>query len=103
MVVCRRMRKLLIPLTLLLLLSSCWDFRAKPRTAERKVPGYKATYTTDTTLLRIQSMPPKPVQFAGKIYVKDKLIFQSDVGYGIHVIDNSDPSAPLRVGFIRVP
>ena len=97
------MQKLLIPLLLLFSLSSCWDFRTRPRTPERKVPGYKATYTTDSALYRIQTMSPRPVQFAGKIYVKDKLIFQSDVGYGIHVIDNTNPATATRVGFIRIP
>ena len=47
-------------------------------------------------------MGPKPVQYAGKIYVKDKLIFQNDLGYGIHVIDNTNPATATRIGFIRV-
>ncbi len=38
----------------------------------------------------------------GKIYVKDNLVFQSDIGYGVHVIDNSNPSQAGPISFIRV-
>jgi hypothetical protein len=39
---------------------------------------------------------------AGKIYVKDNLIFQNDFGYGIHVFDKSVPSNPKKIGFINL-
>jgi hypothetical protein len=38
----------------------------------------------------------------GKIYVRGSLIFQNDIGYGIHVIDNSIPSQARPIGFIKV-
>lgn len=39
----------------------------------------------------------------GKIYYKDGYIFLNDKYKGIHVIDNSNPSAPVKVGFINIP
>jgi hypothetical protein len=39
----------------------------------------------------------------GKIYFKDHFIFINEVLKGIHVIDNSDPSAPLFVAFVEIP
>ena len=87
---------------LAVLLSSCWDFGTRPRNNPRTVLGYKPTYTNDSSLFRIQTMGPQPVKFAGKIYVKDNLIFQNDIGWGVHIIDNSNPAAANRIGFIRV-
>jgi len=39
----------------------------------------------------------------GKIYFKDNYIFINESLKGIHVIDNSDPSAPAFVSFISIP
>jgi len=97
------------PLTTLLVLSvllvSCWDFNRRPPTSPLppgKVLGYKPVYSSDPALIKVQSMSPQPVQSPGKIYVKGNLIFQSDFGNGIHIIDNTNPASPTRIGFIRV-
>ena len=39
----------------------------------------------------------------GKIYLKDNYIFVNELYKGIHVINNSDPTAPVKEGFIRIP
>jgi len=39
----------------------------------------------------------------GKIYFKDNFIFVNEYQKGIHVINNSDPSAPEIVKFIEIP
>ena len=97
------MRNQLFAVTILaILLSSCWDFNTRPRTNPRKVLGYKPVYSTDPSQFRVQSMAPQPVKVAGKIYVKDNLIYQNDIGWGVHIIDNTVPSAASRIGFIRV-
>jgi len=97
------------PLTTLLVLSvllvSCWDFNRRPPTSPLppgKVLGYKPVYSSDPALIKVQSMSPQPVQSPGKIYVKGNLIFQSDFGNCFHIIDNSNPASPVRIGFIRV-
>jgi hypothetical protein len=38
----------------------------------------------------------------GKIYALGSYLFQNDIGYGIHVIDNSVPAQARPVGFIKV-
>jgi hypothetical protein len=85
-------------------LASCWDWGRRPvePVNYQKVWGYKPVYTTDTALLKILSEAPRTMKNPGKIYVKDHLIFQNDIGYGIHVIDNSNPSQARTIGFIRV-
>ena len=95
-------KQIIAVLVLAVLFSSCWDFRQKPRTGERKVLGYKPVYSSDSSAFRVQTMGPQTVKNAGKIYVKDQLIFQSDEGWGVHVINNANPSSPTPIGFIRV-
>lgn len=51
----------------------------------------------------VKSEAPKPLKKPGKILVKDDLIFISENLEGVHVIDNSDPTAPKPIAFINVP
>ena len=53
-------------------------------------------------LLKIQSEVPRVMKNPGKIYVKGNLVFQNDIGYGVHIIDNTIPAQALPVGFIKV-
>ncbi|AYN69114.1 hypothetical protein D1013_17870 [Euzebyella marina] len=45
---------------------------------------------------------PEPIQQSGKIYAYKNFVFVNDVYRGFHIIDNSDPSAPENVGFIKL-
>jgi hypothetical protein len=86
-----------------LIFSGCWDWQRRPGYEPyKKVWGYKPVFSTDSTLLRVQSEAPRTMKHPGKIYVKDNLVFQNDIGYGIHIIDNSVPSQAHPVGFIRI-
>ena len=100
------MRKsILLLASLSFLLAGCWDFGRRPIEPPimyKKVWGYKAVYTKDTMLLKIQSEAARAMKNPGKIYVKGNLVFQNDIGYGVHVIDNSIPSQAKSIGFIKV-
>lgn len=39
---------------------------------------------------------------SGKIYIKDNLLFVSEVNEGFHVFDNSDPVNPIKKAFLKV-
>lgn len=39
----------------------------------------------------------------GKIYVYDEYLFVNELYDGIHIFDNSDPSAPQKLGYLRIP
>lgn len=39
----------------------------------------------------------------GKIYFYNNYIFVSELNEGIHVIDNSDPTNPVQMNFIKIP
>jgi hypothetical protein len=44
-----------------------------------------------------------PIQGAGNIYVYNQFIFLSEEDKGIHIINNSTPSAPVMEGFMNIP
>lgn len=46
---------------------------------------------------------PKELSQPGKIYLKDNFIFINEYFEGIHIIDNSDPEAPVIAGFVTIP
>ncbi|HEY8916828.1 MAG TPA: hypothetical protein VIM87_10325 [Chitinophaga sp.] len=50
-----------------------------------------------------KSEGPQPIETAGKIYLYGKYIFLNELNKGIHIIDNSNPSAPSNVAFINIP
>lgn len=95
---------LVLPCLIILCLSGCWGWQGKPDrpVTFTKVLGYRPVFTTDTAMLRVQSEPPRSMKNPGKIYVRGNLLFQNDIGYGIHIIDNSIPSQARPIGFIKV-
>jgi len=46
---------------------------------------------------------PITVGYPGKIYIKGDYLFVTEIGRGIHVFDNINPSSPNNIGFIKVP
>lgn len=51
----------------------------------------------------IKSLPPAPMEQTGKIYYKHPYLFVNEINKGIHVIDNTNPASPQRIGFINIP
>jgi hypothetical protein len=99
------MKKISHLLLTTLLLSSCIDWKKvppEPLPPPVKVLGYVPIYSQDLELLSIKVDTPRAMKNAGKIYVKDNLIFQNDLGFGIHVYDRSNPSSPKNIGFITL-
>ncbi|RFS26365.1 hypothetical protein DVR12_00830 [Chitinophaga silvatica] len=73
---------------------------------EKTVP-YKLYIPVYTSLEVIRASVntdyPKEITDNGKIYLYGKYIFLNEIGKGIHVIDNTDPSAPKNLSFINIP
>lgn len=45
---------------------------------------------------------PRVLGTPSKIYSKDNYLFVSEAGLGVHIIDNTDPKAPKKIGFLKV-
>lgn len=71
------------------------------------IPGetmaYVPVYARPSDLSSIDVEAARPVEEAGKIYAYGSYIFQNDVNKGVHIIDNSRPGNPIKVGFIKIP
>ncbi len=50
----------------------------------------------------VDIVAPEPIDESGKIYAYQDYIFVNDKFKGIHVVDNSDPSNPQQVAFIKI-
>ncbi len=61
--------------------------------------------TMDVAQFKAQAVSvtePEPIISSGKIYTYRSYIFVNDVNRGFHVIDNSNPTAPERIAFIKL-
>jgi hypothetical protein len=65
---------------------------------------FEPVYKTKTEVrANIKSNPARSVENPGKIYIRGHFIFLNEVDKGVHVIDNTDPSAPKNIAFIDIP
>ena len=90
---------------ILLFFCSCWKpYRNQPDPYyERKVWDSKPIYAAVTTAKKVEYLLGKqPIVHAGNIYAYQHLVFQVDIGRGIHVIDNTVPANAERIGYIKV-
>lgn len=51
----------------------------------------------------IKSNAPLPVKNPGKIFVLGNYIFLNEIDKGVHIIDNSNPAAPVNKYFVSIP
>lgn len=51
----------------------------------------------------VKVLPPQAIGKHGKIYTWGPVLFVSEPGQGIHVIDNERPENPRQVAFVRIP
>jgi hypothetical protein len=84
----------------LLLLWSCSDH------CDRQVSYtyYKPVYSTSEDIrASFAFRQPEEISYPGKIYLLGAYLFVNEIGKGIHIISNADPSNPQNVGFINIP
>ncbi len=85
----------------LLMLQGCVkDVCTKTYTYTYFQPLYK---TTAEARANIISNAPRALNNTGKIYIKGNYIFLNEIDKGIHIIDNSNPVAPINKAFIDIP
>lgn len=82
----------------LLVLSACIQEPASPPSAYSPVLMKRSELEKS-----VEWRDSRDIQKAHKIYIKDHLIFIVERFEGIHVIDNSDPKNPEKLGFMRIP
>jgi hypothetical protein len=98
------MKTLVLNLSLALFVLLFWGCRNSGPEDDRI--EYRVAYPLTVSLSEFESdvsmEAPQPVEEPGKIYAYENWILISEQGKGIHVLDNSDPEAPLKIGFIPI-
>jgi len=85
---------------LLSLVSSCTD----ECESTRRFVTYEPVFISYGELRApVEMTVPQVLSQPGKIYFKDGFIFINELGQGIHIINNQDPSNPQPIGFIAIP
>lgn len=95
----------LLSLVLLLVLCACNSDlpEGEPTEVPDSVEGMRPIYVSAGNINLISSESPRPIENLGKIYYKAPYIFINEQAKGVHVLDNSNPNNPQKVGFITIP
>lgn len=83
---------------LLIAASSCMDEYTEEFTANK--PVYLAY---DDLRSAVKLSETRDLINPGKIYFKDGYLFINEEFEGVHIIDNSNPEDPQKIGFIEIP
>ncbi|UCS93455.1 hypothetical protein KZP23_22915 [Echinicola marina] len=84
-----------------LCLTACQDQVESTYTYETKYPV--ALKTSTFRAMDVGQTDPRNINNTGKIYIFGDYLFVSEPDEGIHVIDNTDPTAPRNLCFIEIP
>jgi hypothetical protein len=88
-------------ITSFIVLISCYPGESPTQFPVGLVEGYKPVYLNSNEA-DILWQEAKQINKPGKIYVFQNYLLVNEKLKGIHVFDNSDPSSPLSLGFLRV-
>lgn len=69
-------------------------------TSSYRSPVY-LSYTDLRSAVKLSE--PRTLTSVSRIYLYNNYIFANELNEGIHIIDNSIPSAPKKLGFIEIP
>jgi len=93
-------RFLIITLALPLFIFGCNDQRQKVVTWTE----YKPVYMSQKELKKaVKMQSPEELKNPGKIYLYKDYLLVNEMNKGVHIIDNSNPAKPARIGFINIP
>lgn len=91
---------IVLVLFICLMIMGCDDQRMQTVTWTEYEPVYMSEQEFKSAVDMEES---RELENPGKIYFYDHYLFINEVNEGVHVIDNSDPAAPSKVGFINIP
>jgi hypothetical protein len=81
-------------------LTSCEDRVSQEVSYTANIPIY---LPMNELLSTIEYGEPTELENVGKIYSFGSLLYIGERGKGVHILDNSDPSNPLNIGFLNIP
>jgi len=98
----KKLLKLSLLFIIVLCLKSCFPWGGEdefplPEENYEAVVMLRNEFENSTALL-----PPRTIVNSEKIYVKDDFLFIGESNQGFHVFDNSNPTAPVKIAFLKV-
>lgn len=64
--------------------------------------GVKPIYSNSANFKEVSSLSPGEITKGSKIYIKGNYVYIVETGLGVHVIDNSNPSSPSDIRFLKI-
>jgi hypothetical protein len=86
-------------IALLFVFNSC----VKDKCTRRYVYWEPVYRTKDEVRANIKNNSSREIERPGKIYIRGNYIFLNEIDRGIHIIDNTNRSAPKNIAFIDIP
>lgn len=83
--------------------SECARYDEQGYCEEYKLPGVPIYMTYVNLRNSVAIEAARPLDRIGRVYLYQELVFLNERNEGIHIINNSNPSAPENLGFIRIP
>ena len=83
------------------LCQSCWPFDWRGGEPATPQIQYDPVIVSRAELENVILEAPKSTTKNAKIYIKDQYIFVNDSKKGFHIIDNSNPSQPQKLKFLK--
>lgn len=91
----------LLPVLFMVAFSSCKKDKCDQTITYKK---YEPVYMSFEELRSsVKSETAQALKKPGKIYIKGNYIFVNEIDKGIHIIDNTNPSSPQNIAFIKIP
>jgi hypothetical protein len=96
------MKKLFRPLSVFLFLFAATGCYREYYRGDRVVDGYQPIYSDKSRSEVSFKASTGTLNNPGKIYIYNQYLLVNEVNAGIHVFDNSNPTAPIDLGFIEM-
>ena len=91
-----------LSILILFMFESCYYEPFKPDFPVENVWGYRPIYSK-TGINNIFYSEPEPIKNPGKFLMYKQFIFINETGRGVHILNNENPTAPFKTGFIEIP
>jgi len=94
---------LILLLIATLIFTSCWTTNDDEIVSEPFQSNYEAIIIDREVFENsIELLAPQSAETSGKIYVKDQFLLINEPNKGFHIYNNSNPSNPIKIKFLKV-
>ena len=89
----------------LALLTGCtaWSADVNSDVVPERIIGKRPVYFPPDAANVIEAQDPREIISSAGLAIQGDFIYIVDAGIGLHIIDNTDPTAPIALKFISIP